>query len=677
VATIGGPNSYKAGLYDRNGKKITKPTYSWLINEFYQSGVDIVRLNLSHLDVDQIAGVFSEIKQAILNCERKSKSSKKMALLADLPGPKIRFQFTKDMTFKVGRTFSINFKNRNLGDNSATVCVGNFSLYDSLVRLDASKLRRLNIQESDLYPTLLGNVLGREFTAGEYTPNSFADMMDQIRTKLRSEKVLVVIGDGDVFMEVTEPKKTSLTCKVVTVKTGDGSNEITLSGNKGFTLKGIDLNIPSFTDTDRDKLDELLKAEYASSHNEKWEPVLAFIALSFVQTADDVLRAREYMERSLRRNLNSPATVRLMAPSLIAKIETDKALQNQDFILDVVDGIMVARGDLGLQKEIEEVPAMQKKLIMLCNKRGKPVITATEMLKSMTESIEPTRAEGTDVFNAILDGSDAVMLSEETAQGKYPFKAIGKMIAIAVNAEQYFERLDLAPPLRRRANLLRIQESLNDDTERVQSNTSRLRESANKLGDVKVKVHNAPLRPAEKDRRKHGLDWRMKLYEEKRAKSETQITTNRITQATCTMSEAEEIKCIIAASTSGRTVRMISRLRPSVLIVGAAHDTINIRKLVISYGVLPISIEEVTANQSAAEMLKECQIKISKDNYLSNFLKTGDAAVFTGGTPVRHPGTTNLVQMVTIGANSSSLKVSKGAQGNPTRRVKSKNQRRR
>lgn len=654
VATIGNRNSYKGGVYDRNGRKVEDPPYSWLVQEFYENGADVIRLNLAHLKIGQITEAFSEIKEAILNCERMNERGKKMALLADLPGPKIRFKFTKDITFTVGRTFLISFKDHALSNSRATVYVGDLSLFDSLAKSDAKSivLRHLHIEEAADYSGMLENVLGREFASGDHELGSFARMMDRIRRKLKNEKVLVVVGDGDVFMEVKEVRETSLKCKVITVRARDksvGADEMTIRGNKGFTLKGIDLDIPSFTEEDQDKLNELLEAEHNQSDTDTSESVLTFIALSFVQTADDILRAREYMEMKLESFEDSlSGATRLMAPSLIAKIETNKALQNEHFILDVADGIMVARGDLGLQKEIEEVPAIQKNLIRLCNKRGKPVITATEMLKSMTDSTEPTRAEGTDVFNAILDGSDAVMLSEETAQGKYPFDAIRKMICIAVHAERYYERMDMPEHLRRRANLLRIQEALNDDAERVQSNTNRLKVSATTLNEAEVSIKTARLSQTEKDTKLKSLQWRKQLYEEKWGKSKSQIATNRITQATCTMSEAEDIKCIIAASTSGRTVRMISRLRPSVLIVGAAHDAINTRKLSVSYGVLPITIHEVTADQSVTELLDQCQIKISEDSYLSSFLKRGDIAVFTAGSPLRRPGTTNLVQIIII-----------------------------
>lgn len=148
-----------------------------------------------------------------------------------------------------------------------------------------------------------------------------------------------------------------------------------------------------------------------------------FIALSFITSAAQVSLIREMMERI---NPDIP---------LIVKIEQSQALENSQQILEVSDGIMVARGDLALEISIEKVPLAQKRLIKEANQRGKPVITATQMLESMVRSPGPTRAEATDVSNAILDGTDAVMLSEETTIGNYPVEAVGMMNRIALEAE--------------------------------------------------------------------------------------------------------------------------------------------------------------------------------------------------------------------------------------------------
>lgn len=167
--------------------------------------------------------------------------------------------------------------------------------------------------------------------------------------------------------------------------------------------------------------------DYALSQN------VEYIALSFISSAQQVIEVKQLLERM---KVNIP---------VIVKIEKAQALEESDAILDAADGIMVARGDLALNISIEKVPMAQKRLISEANRRGKPVITATQMLESMVKAATPTRAEATDVANAVLDGSDALMLSEETAIGVYPVEAIKMMVKIALEAESMFpyeERLN-------------------------------------------------------------------------------------------------------------------------------------------------------------------------------------------------------------------------------------------
>ena len=612
VATIGSKSSYKDGIVNLKGEKI-KPeeiSYDYLVKEFGNNDVDLIRLNLSHIDVKNIEEVFGKIKKAILKWEKK-KPGRRIAVLADLPGPKIRFHFQREMDFKVGGKFTVHFEKEDSTASAGTVYVDNKPLKTAMEAFDRDNR--------------IENVIGTE--QPEDKQNSFKRLMEKI--KRSDKKLLVLVGDGEVVMEVKtkglQAGDTSMACKVITVKKSG------IKGKKGFTLKGVHVDIPTFTEEDRKKLDALLEAEYTGK--DSGNPVIAFIALSFAQYPDDILRVKEHIECKLTDKIGKNK-VRLQTPSIIAKIETELGWQNKDYILDVADGIMVARGDLGLQIDIEEVPTIQKKLIRLCNKRGKPVITATEMLKSMTESIEPTRAEGTDVFNAILDGSDAVMTSEETAVGKYPFHALRKMKQIAYHAENYFEKKDIDEHLRRAANLRRYQEFLEDDFERIKENSKRLKEIYDQL------IHKIEYMNDADDR----LKWMKQLYEEKLARSGKQPVTNRVTQATCTMSETPEIKGIIAGTTSGRTVRMISRLKPGVVIIGAAHDIINTRKLLLSYGVVPVFIGDVPHDTGTEELFEKCTGKVLEDPYLKQLLEEGDI-VFTAGAPSGKPGTTNMIQM--------------------------------
>jgi pyruvate kinase len=176
-------------------------------------------------------------------------------------------------------------------------------------------------------------------------------------------------------------------------------------------LPGVQLSLPSLSH--KDKAD--LRFGIAQG--------VDYIALSFVRSANDITATRQFLKMH---GVDIP---------IIAKIEKTEAIQNLDEIIRAADGVMVARGDLGVEMSPEQVPLLQKKIINACNLAEKPVITATQMLESMIESTQPTRAEASDVANAILDGTDCVMLSGETAMGKYPVQAVEVMARIAVQAE--------------------------------------------------------------------------------------------------------------------------------------------------------------------------------------------------------------------------------------------------
>ena len=187
-----------------------------------------------------------------------------------------------------------------------------------------------------------------------------------------------------------------------------------LTSHKGINVPGARLSFSTLTEKDKED------AAFAL------EQGVDYFALSFVRRAADVRELRHHLEM-----------LGAEAPSIIAKIEKPEALSDFDAILSHADGIMVARGDLGVETPAEEVPFHQKQLIRSCNQRGKPVITATQMLQSMMDHPRPTRAEASDIANAILDGTDAVMLSGETAVGSHPVKATETMAAICANAEAH------------------------------------------------------------------------------------------------------------------------------------------------------------------------------------------------------------------------------------------------
>lgn len=214
----------------------------------------------------------------------------------------------------------------------------------------------------------------------------------------------ILLDDGLLELEVLGSDGRDVQCRVI--------NGGLLKDRKGINLPGAKVSAPALTEKDREDLEFCISQE------------VDFIALSFVRKASDVLELKEIISAK-----NS-------AIHVIAKIEKPEAVANFDEILSVTDGIMVARGDLGVELSPEKVPMIQKMIIQKCNAVGKPVITATQMLESMVNNPRPTRAETSDVANAILDGSDAIMLSAETASGKYPLEAVQMMVQVAQDVER-------------------------------------------------------------------------------------------------------------------------------------------------------------------------------------------------------------------------------------------------
>ena len=215
----------------------------------------------------------------------------------------------------------------------------------------------------------------------------------------------VLIDDGLIGMVVENITDTDVVCKVL--------NGGPVSNNKGVNLPNVHLSMPFISEKDRG--DIIFAAENGYD----------FIAASFTRCADDIVQIRRILEENGGQDIN-----------IIAKIENMEGVENIEEILRVADGIMVARGDLGVEVPLEDVPSLQKQLIQKAVFAGKPVITATQMLESMIKNPRPTRAESTDVANAIYDGTSAIMLSGETAVGAYPVEAVKTMVKIAMRAEQ-------------------------------------------------------------------------------------------------------------------------------------------------------------------------------------------------------------------------------------------------
>jgi len=222
---------------------------------------------------------------------------------------------------------------------------------------------------------------------------SYTDMPSEVQVD-----DTILLADGSVELKITEIQGPDIVCEVVV-----GGE---LSSKKGVNLPGRSLSISALTEKD------IADLHFGLEHD------VDYVAMSFVRRPEDIVQLKKLIAKAKK------------SVPVIAKIEKHEALTNIDEILDIVDGIMVARGDLAVETALERVPLVQKMLIHKCNRASKPVITATQMLKSMVDNPRPTRAEANDVANAVIDGTDAVMLSEETTIGSYPAEAVRTMSKI-------------------------------------------------------------------------------------------------------------------------------------------------------------------------------------------------------------------------------------------------------
>ena len=315
-----------------------------VMEQMILAGMNVARLNFSH-------GDFASHKKVIGNIREASRATgRRVAIMVDLPGPKMRIgQLAQEpVELKPGDSFTLTTE--DITGNSERVSMS-FSGLPQVVKP--------------------GNTL--------------------------------YLNDGFIQLEVVRVKGNDVECRILV-----GGE---LRSRKGLNLPGIDLGITAFTDRDRDCLKFAL------------EQGVDAVSQSFVESAADIAAVRD------------AAAALGHDPFIIAKIERSGALDRMDEILRAADGIMIARGDLGVEIPIEQIAAVQKRIMRKANLLGKPVITATQMLESMTTNKRPTRAESTDVANAILDGTDCVMLSEESAMGKYPVDAAGMLARIAAAIE--------------------------------------------------------------------------------------------------------------------------------------------------------------------------------------------------------------------------------------------------
>ncbi len=310
----------------------------------------------------------------------------------------------------------------------------------------------------------------------------------------------ILLDDGKKRLKVLSIAGDDIKCRVIV------GGEI--KGRRGVNLPGVSLKISCLTS--KDKKDILFGIE----NN------VDFVALSFVRRASDIRELREILTKA-----KSTAKI-------IAKIETGEAIDNIDAIIAEADGIMVARGDLAVEVPAEEVPILQKMIIKKCNSAGKPVIVATQMMESMIKSPVPTRAEVSDVSNSILDGADAVMLSEESALGEYPVLAVAMMSRVAVMVEKNYPH----------------REAL--------------------YGDI--------------------------FEPEIGADDENKGVVDAVTFAAVSTASAVGAVAIIALTESGLTARMVSRYRPEQIIIVMSSRRHVIEQLALSFGCFPVHIEKLS-----------------------------------------------------------------------------------
>jgi pyruvate kinase len=309
-----------------------------------RAGMNVARFNFSHGDFASHKKMIENLREAALS------TGTSVAIMADLPGPKIR----------IGELYQEPIEIET--DDRIILSTEDF----------AGDARRISVS----FPRLPHTVKPGD---------------------------MIFLNDGYIQLKVNEVKGNEVECKVVV-----GGE---LRSRKGLNLPGINLGISAFTEEDHRCLKFAL------------ENGVDAVSQSFVETVSDIHAVREAAEHLGYK------------PFIIAKIERSGVLQRIEEILEVADGIMIARGDLGVEMPIEEMAWIQKELMKKANLLGKPVITATQMLESMTDNRRPTRAEATDVANAILDGTDCVMLSGESAMGKYPLEAVAMLAGIAAAIE--------------------------------------------------------------------------------------------------------------------------------------------------------------------------------------------------------------------------------------------------
>lgn len=368
----------------------------------------------------------------------------------------------------------------------------------------------------------------------------------------------ILLDDGLLELEVIDATETTVRTRVIVGGI--------LEDRKGMNLPQTKLTVPSMTEKDG------VDVDFALEHQADW------IALSFVRTADDV--------HALRKVVQSRSPLGRATP-IISKIEKPEAVENIEEIIQASDGLMVARGDLGIETSPEAVPMIQKMIISRCIDTDKPVITATQMLDSMIRNPRPTRAEASDVANAVLDGSDAIMLSGETAAGVYPVESVQTMVNISKEAE------------------------------RVRTVTQ---------------PHYRPSQQAVDG----FFGTEGNEFEQHSDDHEALSVAEAVSQATVETAQNVGAAAIIAPTARGATAKKLARFRPSVPIIAVTPSHLVYRQLALYWGVYPLMGQRMN---TIDEMLEDA-VRIA---LRAGFVQQGDVTVVTGGVVGGVPGATNLM----------------------------------
>ena len=446
-----------------------------------------------------------------------------------------------------------------------TVARLNFSHGTHADKRQMVKLVRQVAEEEGRYVALMGDLQGPKIRVGELPEGGVILKAGEVITLTAGEVTSpteelpfphpeiipdlgldnrVLLDDGSMELEVIAITPPKIICRV---QVGG-----TLTSHKGINLPDADLQIPTLTE--KDYLDAELALELG----------LDYLALSFVRRSSDIEKLRSFMMQHVQAQkiVRRPGDNPHHWPALVAKIEKPEALQDLTGIVQAADAVMVARGDLGVETTPEEVPLAQKHIIRLCNQLGRPVITATQMLQSMIDSPRPTRAEASDVANAILDGSDAVMLSGETSIGRYPVEAVQMMAKIARTVEDSNEF-----PY---GQLLKL------------SSTARTEEQ----------------------------------------KSQRHLISRAIGRGTVKIAEECDGAAILTSTESGRTARLVARHRPRCPLVAATPFKATARRLQLIWGVTPVLVSPFSSTDQMIRCLVQSAVACGFAEVGSNVVLT-------------------------------------------------------